>query len=118
MHNFRELVVWKKAIELTITIYKTTESFPKIEVYGITSQMRRAAISVSSNIAEGSGRGSNADFSRFLDMAKGSAFELETQTIISNRLGYFQHEIAKSLESQLIEIQKMITGLQRTLKSG
>ena len=117
MHNFKELVIWKNAIKVTMGVYKLTESFPKAEMYGLTSQMRRAAISVASNIAEGSGRGSNSDFSRFLDMAKGSAFELETQLIIAKQLGHVQEGQCTPIESQIIEIEKMITGLQKTLKS-
>jgi four helix bundle protein len=83
MHKYKELIVWQKARILVKDIYILTESFPNSEKYGITSQIQRAVISIPANIAEGSGRGSNKDFSRFLDIAIASAFELETEIILS-----------------------------------
>lgn len=117
MNNFRELKVWQKSIDMSVAIYKATEAFPKMELYGITSQMRRAAVSVASNIAEGAGRSSDADFSHFLDMAKGSAFELETQLLICRQLEYLNKTQSNNLETSIIEIQKMISGLQKTIKA-
>ena len=115
MSNFRELKVWQKSMELSVAVYRATESLPDREKYGLTSQMRRSAVSIASNIAEGAGRGSNPDFRRFLDIAKGSAFELETQLLISKKLSFINKETANKLQHEIVEIQKMISGLHRTL---
>jgi len=116
MKNFKNLKVWQNGIELVINIYKETEVFPKEEIYGLTSQIKRSAISIPSNIAEGSGRGTDKDFHRFLDVALGSSFELETQLIIANRLKFLTNERFSTLNEQLGEEQKMIIGLQKSLK--
>jgi len=115
MNKFKELKVWQKSIQLVTNIYSATIDFPKEEIYGITSQIRRCAVSIPSNIAEGAGRGTKKDFSHFLDIANGSSFELETQLIISKELGFIDHNIIESILSELGEIQKMITGLQKSL---
>jgi len=115
MNNYKELKVWQKAIDLSIKVYKYTYTFPKEEIYGITSQMRRSCVSIPSNIAEGSGRGSNKDFSRFLDIAKGSAAELDTQLIIANHLKFLNEIYFKELQNDTLEIQKMIFGLKNKL---
>ena len=115
MNKFKDLKVWQKSIQLVTSIYSTTTGFPKEEIYGITSQIRRYAISIPSNIAEGAGRGTKKDFSHFLDIAKGSSFELETQLIISKELGFLNDLIFESLISELSEVQKMITGLQKSI---
>ena len=116
MKNFKNLKVWQKGIELVVNIYKETEIFPKEEIYGLTSQIKRSAVSIPSNIAEGSGRGSDRDFNRFLDVALGSSFELETQLIIANKLDFLSNESFQQLNVQLDEEQKMIIGLQKSLK--
>ena len=90
MHNFKELNVWREAKNFAVLIYKITKQFPKSEIYGITSQINRSAISIPSNIAEGAGRGSDKDFSRFINMSIRSSFELETQLIIANEI-YSSH---------------------------
>lgn len=118
MSRFKDLMVWQKAIELVTTIYNATKAYPKEEIYGLTSQIRRCSVSIPSNIAEGAGRGSKKDFSHFLDMAKGSAFELETQLVISANLAYLDNEQYQELLIELNEIQKMITGLQKSLKTN
>ncbi len=115
MHNFRELKVWQKSFDVATMVYKTTREFPKSELYGIVSQMRRAAVSISSNIAEGAGRGSTAEFSHFIDIARGSSFELETQLLIAGRLGYIDERQTSLLKNEIIEIEKMLSGLKRTL---
>ena len=115
MNKFKELKVWQKSIHLVTTIYSATSGFPKEEIYGITSQIRRCAVSIPSNIAEGAGRGTKKDFSHFLDVAKGSSFELETQLIISKELGLIENNVFASILSELEKIQKMITGLQKSL---
>jgi len=91
--SYRDLVVWQKAVSFVIGIYKTTKSFPKEEKYGITNQIRRAAVSVPSNIAEGFGRNSKKDFIRFLYISIGSLFEVQTQLDISNKLGFINENV-------------------------
>lgn len=108
MHNYKELTVWRRAVELATEIYKSTTNFPKPELYGITSQIRRCAVSISSNIAEGAGRSTDRDFARFLHIANGSSYELETQLIISKNLTYLKNKEFESLNNSLTEIQKML----------
>ncbi|RIH64104.1 four helix bundle protein [Mariniphaga sediminis] len=115
MNKFKELKVWQKAIQLVTKIYSRTSNFPKEEMYGIVSQIRRCAVSIPSNIAEGAGRGGKKEFSHFLDIARGSSFELETQLIISKELGFLNQFNFDNLYSELDEIQKMITGLQKSM---
>ena len=115
MNKFKELKVWQKAIQLVTKIYSVTKNFPKEEMYGIVSQIRRCAVSIPSNIAEGAGRGGKKEFSHFLDIAKGSSFELETQLIISTELGFLNKNGFEDINSELDEIQKMITGLQKSM---
>lgn len=107
MHNFKELNVWKRAMELVKDIYQLTASFPSDERFGMTSQLRRCAVSIPSNIAEGSGRKTDKDFSNFPSMSLGSQFELETQLIISNEIGFLSENSLKTLSKELNEIQKM-----------
>lgn len=114
--DHKELDVWKKAIKLVEKIYKKTESFPKTEFYGLSGQMRRAAVSIPSNIAEGCGRNSNKELIQFLYISLGSLSELETQIIISEKLYYLNQLDAKYLIEELINIKKMILGLIKYLK--
>ena len=113
MKNFKNLKVWQKGIELVVNVYKKSQEFPKEEIYGLTSQMRRSAITIPSNIAEGSGRSSDNDFSRFLDISLGSSFELETQVIIAHELEFISQSDFNELNNAIIEEQKMITGLKK-----
>ena len=85
--DYRDLIVWQKAMELTVCIYSLTQSFPKQEIYGLTSQMRRASVSIASNIAEGRGRLTPTEFRQFLGMAQGSTYELQTQLVVTRSLG-------------------------------
>ena len=112
MENFKRLSIWKRSLNLATEVYKLTSDFPKKEIYGLTSQMRRSAVSISSNIAEGAGRSSRQDFARFLNISYGSACELETQLIISNKLGYLSEENMADVMTELDEIQKMIFVLE------
>lgn len=112
--NYKDLEAWKKSVNLVVKIYDLTKTFPKVEVYGLTSQMCRAAISIPSNIAEGCSRFSDKDTLRFLDISLGSVAELETQLIISEKLGYCN---AKHLLDDICELQKIISGLKNHLKS-
>ena len=116
MHNYKELKIWMKGIDLAESIYKTVSEFPDSEKYGIVSQLKRASISVSSNIAEGASRKSQKEFSHFLSISLGSLFEIETQLVIANRIKYINDETLKGLIEQINELIKMIIGFKRQLK--
>jgi len=107
MHNFQELKIWQKAISVAEQIYILSSRFPPEEKYGLTSQIRRSAISIPSNIAEGAGRNTNGEFKNFLGIANGSTKELCTQLIISERLKLVSEEKIKPIINDLMEIQKM-----------
>ena len=111
MRNFRKLSVWEKSHTLTLNIYKSTSSFPKEELYGLTSQMRRAASSIPSNIAEGCGRNTQAQFARFLIIAFGSASELEYQLILSKDLSFINNEAFSELFEKITEVKRMLYSL-------
>jgi four helix bundle protein len=113
--HYRELIAWQKAVEMVCTIYKLTSSFPADERFGLTNQLRRAAISIPSNIAEGQGRGVSRDFGRYLRMANGSRQEVETQIAIAHRLGYLDQERTASVLSDLEELGRIISGLLRSI---
>lgn len=115
MKDFKNLKVWHKSIELVKLIYQNTKAFPKEEIFGIVGQMRRCVISIPSNIAEGPGRGTKKEFNHFLNIALGSAYELETQLIISNELNFIPNEYFNKSNSLLDEIRKMIFGLKKSL---
>jgi four helix bundle protein len=117
MHNLKELKIWNKAIDLSVAVYKATSNFPREEVYGLTSQIRRSAVSVPSNISEGAGRNSNKEFIHFLGIANGSSYELQTQLIISNKLELITNETLQSLLKEIEEIQKMTYTFQNTLNN-
>ena len=108
MHNYKNLEVWKRSLELATQVYSLTNNFPKEEKYGLVSQIRRCSVSISSNIAEGSGRGSDREFRLFLNYALGSCFELETQLLISQNLELVVEEIQNNILSELTQIQKII----------
>ncbi len=114
--SHKDLIVWQRAIELTKAIYAITGSFPAQELYGLISQMRRAAISIASNVAEGRSRGTRKDFIQFLRIALGSTAELETQIVIAKDL-YINTNFQKA-ENLLIEVQKMLTGMIQKLKAN
>lgn len=106
MQDFRKLKVWEKSHRFSIDVYKATNVFPKEEIYGLTSQLRRAAVSISANIAEGCGRGSDADFKRFLHIAFGSASEAECLLELSKDLGFIDKDSAVLLLDNIVEIKK------------
>lgn len=116
MRPHQRLEAWSKAIELVTEVYKSSEHFPKEERYGLTAQIRRAAISNPANIAEGAGRRSRKEFAHFLSNSQGSASELETELIIANRLGYLDEAKFAKLMGQLERIGRLITGLARNLR--
>lgn len=109
--SFRNLVVWQKAKALVAEIYKITQLFPREEIYGLTAQLRRAAISIASNIAEGKGRNTDRDFKHFLRQARGSLYELENQLEIASELGYLPMERLKQLVAQCDEVGRLLNGL-------
>ena len=111
MRNFRELEIWKNAISMARSIYLLTDDFPINEKYGLISQIQRASVSIASNIAEGSSRKSEKDFTRFLEISIGSAFEVETQLIIAKEIGYINDEQFSIIHGDLIVLQKQISKL-------
>jgi four helix bundle protein len=118
MGDYRQLAVWKRAYALTAEIYRSTRPFPDSERYGLTSQMRRAAISILSNIAEGSGRQSDREQVRFLRIARGSTCELECQLLLSHDVGYLKPGDWLILDSDCREVGRMLTGLIKSFQSG
>jgi len=116
VQNFKELNVWNKAHLLTLEIYTISKTFPKEELYGLTSQIRRSSASIPTNIAEGCGRGGSVDFGRFLQIAIGSANELEYQLILSRDLNYFSDKDYQALSDQLLEVKRMLLGLYRKVR--
>lgn len=117
MHNYRELHVWKEALDLVELVYTVTASFPHTERFGLLTQMRRAAVSIPSNIAEGAARGTDREFTRFLRIARGSAGELETQTIVAQRIGLGHQDRLGMVNEATPRIMRMISGLITTVDS-
>jgi four helix bundle protein len=113
--GFRDLIVWQRAVQMAVAAYKLTAGFPREELYGLTSQMRRASVSVASNIAEGWGRQSDGEYKHFLGIARGSNLELQTQLIISAELGLGDGSVRASVEGFSNEVSKMLVALMRTL---
>ena len=118
MHRFEELKIWQKAIDITENCYRVTDNFPKEEKYGLTSQFRRSAVSIPSNIAEGAGRNTNGEFRQFLGIANGSSFELLTQLYLSKRLNLITEDKVRPIINEVLEVTKMSYSLQRTLKKS
>ena len=117
LHSYRELIVWQKGIEVVIEMYRLTEGFPKSELYGLASQMKRAAVSIPSNIAEGRRRGGKKEFCQFLLIAYGSGAELETQLEIVRRLPWGVGLEISSIDSLLLEVMRMLNKMISSLKS-
>ena len=113
--DFRQLIVWQKAMEMVTEIYKATRSFPKEEIYGLTSQIRRSAVSIPSNIAEGQGRNTKGEFLQFLGIAKGSLCEIETQILIAKNLEYLS--TTDAMEERINEVGRLLNGLINSLKT-
>jgi four helix bundle protein len=116
--NYRDLIVWQKAMDLVTLVYQLTESFPQKEVFGLTNQVRRAAASIPSNIAGGQGRNSNRDFRHFLSIARGSPQEVETQLELPRRLGYLDETNLLHISELTSEVARLINGLSRALKEN
>ncbi|TYP97492.1 four helix bundle protein [Tenacibaculum adriaticum] len=117
MHNFKKLKIWTESINLVSDSYKLTKTFPHFEKFGLVTQMNRCAVSIPSNIAEGSSKGTNKHFNKYLEDSLGSAFEWETQLIIAFNEHYLSEEKFKELEQKIKQIQKMISSFQNGLKS-
>ena len=115
--NFRNYKVWQDAVDYSTKIYQQTDKMPWFEKKGLCDQLQRAAVSIGSNIAEGSAKPSNVEFAHYLDTALGSAYEVETQLLIANKIGYIDIDKYNELHSAVIEIEKQIVGLIRTLRT-
>lgn len=115
MFNFEKLEVWQKAIDFGDFVYRVTRAFPDDERFGLTNQMRRAAVSISSNIAEGTSRHSRDDYSRFLEIATGSVFEVVSQSFIARKQSYLSEDDRQRLYAAAEEQSKMLSGLRRSL---
>jgi four helix bundle protein len=116
MHNYKELKVWKRAIDFAQQIYQATKTFPPEEKFGLISQLRRAAVSVPSNIAEGAGRNTKGEFGQFLGIANGSLCEIETQIIIARNLELIEKEAFESISEEIDHLQRMLFNLKKTLR--
>ena len=117
MQDFRNLDVWKRSHEFTLAVYGATRSFPDEERFGLTSQLRRGAASIPANLAEGCGRGSDADFGRFVQNAMGSSSEVEYHFLLSKDLHYFKANEYATLQDDVVRIKRMLASLLRTIRS-
>lgn len=115
MRDFRKLEVWRRAHQLTLDVYRATERFPKAEVYGLTSQLRRACASVPANIAEGCGRGGDTEKARFIQIAMGSASEAEYHLLLARDLGFMDDSTYEDLINQLYDVKRMLVSFHQTL---
>ena len=118
MRDFHKLIIWQRSHQLTLTIYRISKSFPKEEIFGLTSQMRRAVSSIPTNIAEGCGRTSNKDFAHFLQIAIGSATEVEYQLLLAHDINYINDDDYQALTDETVVVRKMIIKYQSELKSS
>ncbi|HEX9545422.1 MAG TPA: four helix bundle protein [Pyrinomonadaceae bacterium] len=116
IQSHRDLIVWQKSMDLVTAVYKLTDDFPKSELYGLTSQIRRCAASIPANIAEGQGRRLAGEFLQFLGNARGSLLELDTHLEIAVRLGMLNKESHSTLMEQLMEVRKLLNGLMRSIR--
>ncbi len=117
MKDFRQLKVWEKSHQLALAIYKATKEFPKEELYGLTSQIRRSSMSIPTNISEGCGRNTDADFARFLQIAMGSASETEYQLILAHDLEFLSNENYEGLHNDVEEVKRMLASLLKTIRA-
>jgi four helix bundle protein len=115
VRHYKELIVWQRAMQLVKSVYRLTKTFPPDERYGLALQMRRAAVSVPSNIAEGQGRRGPKEFTHFLSLTRGSLLELETQLLLSIDLGYVKRADAAGAQGEIVEVQKMAAAIQKRL---
>ena len=118
MRDFRKIQAWQKSHELTLRLYKVTSTFPREELYGLTSQIRRASASIPSNIAEGCGRNTQTELARFVHIASGSASELDYHLLLARDLGFINQEIYLELGNTVSEIKRMLHGFEKTVSSN
>lgn len=118
MHNFEKLKIWQKAMDITVEVYRISELLPNDERFNLIHQIKKCAISIPSNIAEGSGRNHNKEFIQFLGIANGSTFELITQLILAKRLNLIDEKIIQPIINQLVEVSNMNFSFQKTLNSN
>ena len=111
MRDFRQIKVWAKAHKLTLEVYKATASFPRAEIYGLTSQIRRSSVSIPANIAEGFGRGGNTELARFLQIGMGSASELEYHFLLARDLNFVTETLYVQLQQRVVEVKRMLAAL-------
>ncbi len=116
IESYKDLDAWKLSIRVTRFVYRASEKFPGDERFGLTSQIRRAAVSVPSNIAEGWGRGTTSDYARFLRMARGSLYEVETQCVVARELGFMNDEVFQAMDEVITECSKVLFGLLRSVE--
>ena len=116
LRSYQELICWKKSMALVTEVYRYTQRFPHDEIYGLTSQVRRAAVSIPSNIAEGQGRLTQGEFKQFLGYARGSVFEVETQLLIAHDLGYLKTDSTQALLDRVREVGRILSGLLASLE--
>lgn len=116
VRGFKDLLVWQKAMDLIEEVYRLTQTFPKQETYGLSTQIQRAAVSIAANIAEGNGRDSTKEYVHHLAFSLGSLAEVETYLVVAARLGYAKQQITSALESKCDEIGRMLRGLQKALR--
>jgi len=115
VRNYQDLIVWQKAMDLVEEVYKTSKNFPREKIYGLTSQLRRAAVSIPSNVAEGQGRTTTPDFLRHLSIAYGSLREVETQILIATRIGFLAQERCYDIMNSANEVGRLLNGLMASL---
>ena len=118
MQDFKKLLVWRKAHELAVQIYRSTTSFPRSEMFGLTAQLRRAAVSVSANIAEGCGRKGDRDFGRYLQVSMSSACELEYHFLLARDLGYVAEDAYQGLHDATVEVKRMLAGFLKATRTS
>jgi four helix bundle protein len=116
MKDYRKLNVWQVSRAMTLTVYRTSKSFPKDELFALTSQIRRAAASVPANLAEGCGREGDAEFKRFVTIALGSACELDYHVLLATELGYIEPAVSNALAAEILQLRRMLGAFIRTLK--
>ena len=117
MHNYNNLQIWQQSMDLTTYIYKVVSNFPSMEKFGIASQMTRAAVSIPSNIAEGSGRATDKEFCHFLSIAIGSSYELHTQVVVCERVGYIDATLSEKLQETIQQLQRMLIAYKNKLSA-
>lgn len=118
IRSFTDLVVWQKGHKLVLAVYRATESFPKAEIFSLTNQMRRCAVSITSNIAEGFGRSSSKEKLQFYAISRGSVFELQNQLLIARDIGFLEKKIFDTLAEEMVQVSKILSGLMKSVRNS